>query len=65
MTAPLEMTQEAQPEAVLEGVSGAAIEGRSLRQITWMRLRRDKIAMSAGVFIVFLVLVAIIGGALA
>ena len=61
MTAPLEMTPKAQPEAVLEGVSGAAIEGRSLRQITWMRLRRDKIAMSGGVFIVFLVLVAIVG----
>ena len=61
MTAPLEMTPKAQPEAVPEGVSGAAIEGRSLRQITWMRLRRDKIAMSGGVFIVFLVLVAIVG----
>ncbi len=55
------MTPDAQPEAVLEGVSGAAIEGRSLGQIAWMRLRRDKVAMGGGIFIVFLVLVAIIG----
>ena len=55
------MTPEAQPEAVLEGVSGTAIEGRSLGQIAWMRLRRDKVAMGGGIFILFLVLVAIIG----
>ncbi len=55
------MTPEAQPEAVLEGVSSAAIEGRSLGQIAWMRLRRDKVAMGGGIFIVFLILVAIIG----
>jgi peptide/nickel transport system permease protein len=61
MTAPLEMTPEAQPEAVLEGVSSAAIEGRSLGQIAWMRLKRDKVAMAGGIFIVFLILVAIIG----
>jgi ABC-type dipeptide/oligopeptide/nickel transport system permease subunit len=61
MSAPLEMAPEAAPEAVLEGVSGSAIEGRSLGQIAWMRLRRDKVAMGGGIFIVFLVLVAIIG----
>jgi len=55
------MAPEAAPEAVLEGVSGSAIEGRSLGQIAWMRLRRDKIAMGSGIFIVFLILVAIIG----
>ncbi|MBO0805505.1 MAG: ABC transporter permease [Nocardiopsaceae bacterium] len=38
-----------------------AIEGRSLGQIAWRRLRRDKIAMGSGVFIVFLVLVAVLG----
>jgi peptide/nickel transport system permease protein len=48
------------PEASLS-VSGKAIEGRSLGQIAWMRLRRDKVAMGAGVVVVFLVLVAIIG----
>jgi len=55
------MAPEAAPEAVLEGVSGSAIEGRSLGQIAWMRLRRDKVAMGSGIFIVFLILVAIIG----
>ena len=62
MAAPLEMTPEsAAPEAILEGVSGEAIEGRSLGQIAWMRLNRDKVAMGGGIFIVFLILVAIIG----
>jgi peptide/nickel transport system permease protein len=55
------MTPEAQPEAILEGVSAKAIEGRSLGQIAWMRLRRDKVAMAGGIFIIFLILVAIIG----
>jgi peptide/nickel transport system permease protein len=42
-------------------VSGKAIEGRSLGQIAWMRLRRDKLAMAGGVVVVFLILVAIFG----
>ena len=37
------------------------IEGRSLGQIAWRRLRRDRVAMAGGIFIVFLLLVAIIG----
>ena len=49
-----------EPEAPLT-VPGKAIEGRSLWQIAWMRLRRDKVAMAGGAFIVFLILVAIIG----
>jgi peptide/nickel transport system permease protein len=61
MSAPLEMAPEAAPEAVLEGVSSSAIEGRSLGQIAWMRLKRDKVAMGGGIFILFLILVAIIG----
>jgi peptide/nickel transport system permease protein/oligopeptide transport system permease protein len=56
------MTSEsAAPEAILEGVSGEAIEGRSLGRIAWMRLKRDKVAMGGGIFIVFLILVAIFG----
>ena len=56
------MTPEAAaPEAILEGISGAAIEGRSLGQIAWLRLRRDRVAIGGGIFIVFLILVAIIG----
>jgi peptide/nickel transport system permease protein len=48
------------PDAIVEG-AGVPIEGRSLGQIAWRRLRRDRVAMAGGIFIVFLVLVAIIG----
>jgi ABC-type dipeptide/oligopeptide/nickel transport system permease subunit len=62
MAAPLEMTPEsAAPEAILEGVSGEAIEGRSLGRIAWLRLKRDKVAIGGGIFILFLILVAIVG----
>jgi peptide/nickel transport system permease protein len=62
MAAPLEMTPEsAAPEAILEGVRGEAIEGRSLGRIAWMRLKRDKIAMAGGTIVVLLILIAIIG----
>jgi peptide/nickel transport system permease protein/oligopeptide transport system permease protein len=37
------------------------IEGRSLGQIAWRRLRRDRVAMAGGIVILFLILVAIIG----
>ena len=39
----------------------AAIKGRSLRQIAWRRLRRDKVAMAGGTFILALIVVAIVG----
>src|SRR3954468_11750280 len=45
MTAPIEVTKgqaEAHPEDLLRGVDGKAIQGRSLGQIAWMRLKRDK-----------------------
>jgi peptide/nickel transport system permease protein len=62
MAAPLEMTPEsAAPEAVLEGVSATAIEGRSLGQIAWLRLKRDKVAMAGGIVVLALVVIAIIG----
>ena len=61
MTAPLELPTDAAPEAVLEGVGSEAIQGRSLGQIAWMRLRQDKVAMAGGAVIIFLILVAIIG----
>lgn len=63
MTAPIETTSgqaEAQPEAVLSGAGRGMIEGRSLGQIAWSRLRRDKVAMAGGVVVVLLVLLAIL-----
>ena len=55
----LEDPSAAQPadEAVLAGED--KIEGRSLTQIAWARLRRDKVALAGGVFIIFLIVVAI------
>ena len=61
MSAPLEMTPGAAPEAVLEGAGGAVIEGRSLGRIAWLRLRRDKVAMAGLVIVALLILVAIFG----
>jgi ABC-type dipeptide/oligopeptide/nickel transport system permease subunit len=42
-------------------IAGTPIQGRSLGQIAWRRLRRDRVAMAGGITIVFLILVAIIG----
>ncbi|MBW8483386.1 ABC transporter permease [Actinomadura parmotrematis] len=64
MTAPIEVTgsdAEAQPEAVLAGIDRKAIQGRSLWQIAWLRLKRDKVALIGGGIVVFLILVAIFG----
>jgi peptide/nickel transport system permease protein len=41
--------------------AGVPIEGRSLGQIAWRRLRKDRVAMAGGIVIIFLVLVALIG----
>src|SRR6185436_12156514 len=35
------------------------IQGRSLGQIAWARLRRDKVAMAGGAMVIFLILVAV------
>jgi ABC-type dipeptide/oligopeptide/nickel transport system permease subunit len=64
VTAPIELsptTPEVSPEAVLAGMGGKAIQGRSLGQIAWLRLRRDKVAMAGGVIVVLLILLAIFG----
>ena len=49
------------PPEPTAAVSGKAIEGRSLGQIAWMRLRQDKLAMVGGAVVIFLILVAIFG----
>jgi ABC-type dipeptide/oligopeptide/nickel transport system permease subunit len=60
MTAPLEVTPAstaADPEALTAGVG--SIQGRSLSQIAWMRLKRDKVAIGGGCMVLFLVFVAL------
>jgi ABC-type dipeptide/oligopeptide/nickel transport system permease subunit len=64
VTAPIELsptTPDASPEAVLAGIGAKAIQGRSLGQIAWLRLRRDKVAIAGGVIVVLLVLLALFG----
>ncbi|MGH3612724.1 MAG: ABC transporter permease [Pseudonocardia sp.] len=61
MTTPLEAVgsaTNAEPEAATAGM-GTAIQGRSLGQIAWLRLRRDRVALGGGAVIVALILVAI------
>jgi peptide/nickel transport system permease protein len=48
------------PQSALS-VPGKVIEGRSLGQIAWLRLRRDKVAMVGGGVVIFLILVGIVG----
>jgi peptide/nickel transport system permease protein len=64
MAAPLDVSSagtEAVPEAVTTGLAGLRIEGRSLGQIAWLRLKRDKVAIGGAIFILFLIVVAIFG----
>ena len=64
MAAPLDVSPteaDVSPDAIVQGLAGQKIEGRSLGQIAWMRLRRDKVAIGGAIFIIFLVLVAIVG----
>ncbi|MFC9063255.1 ABC transporter permease, partial [Streptomyces sp. NPDC057074] len=64
MTAPLhEPTAEAAPsaaeEAAVAGAEAKAVQGRSLGRIAWERLKRDKLALTGGVVVLLLVVVAI------
>jgi peptide/nickel transport system permease protein len=62
VTAPLDAPRSAEdlaPEAVLAADAGA-IAGRSLGQIAWTRLRRDRAAMGGAVLIVVFILTAIL-----
>ncbi|UQA92988.1 ABC transporter permease [Streptomyces halobius] len=63
MTAPIETTgaaAEAQSEVVLQGVAGKRIEGRSLGRIAWIRFKRDKAAVTGGIVVLLLILVAVL-----
>jgi len=60
MSAPLELepgAATASPESVLEGAT--QIEGRSLSQIAWTRLKRDKVALAGGFIVLGLIVMSI------
>ena len=48
-----------EPIEVPEGAPARVIQGRSLRQIAWSRLKRDRAAVAGGVLIILLILMAI------
>ncbi|MDQ0993182.1 ABC transporter permease [Streptomyces sp. V3I7] len=65
MTAPLhEPTTEAAPsaaeEAAVAGAGAKAVQGRSLGRIAWERLKRDKLALSGGVVVLVLIVIALL-----
>ncbi|MFI5823980.1 ABC transporter permease [Streptomyces rishiriensis] len=65
MTAPLhEPTAEAAPsaaeEAAVAGGDAKAVQGRSLGRIAWERLKRDKLALTGGIVVLLLVVVALL-----
>ncbi|GAA3993911.1 ABC transporter permease [Streptomyces sp. NBC_01352] len=65
MTAPLhEPTAEAAPsaaeEAALVSADAKAVQGRSLGRIAWERLKRDKLALTGGAVVLFLVVIALL-----
>ncbi len=63
MTAPLDAPGGQSPiaaDAVARSGDGSTpIQGRSLGQIAWMRLKRDKVALTGGIVVILLILVAI------
>ncbi len=61
MAAPLDVSPVEATAASEQALAGGGIEGRSLGQIAWRRLRRDKVAMAGGVTVVLLILIATIG----
>ncbi|HVE63688.1 MAG TPA: ABC transporter permease [Mycobacteriales bacterium] len=67
MTAPAgtdPSAQHAEPEAIAAASGVKAIEGRSLGQIAWLRLKRDKVAIAGAFVVLFLILIAVFAGLL-
>ena len=56
---PTELLTATDPTPASTDSAEGAIEGRSLGQIAWRRLRRDKVAMGGGIVVVLMALVAI------
>lgn len=52
-------TEESMPATQASEDVPKAIEGRSLGRIAWTRLKRDRVAIAGGIFVIFLILVAI------
>ncbi len=48
-----------EPIAAPKPAPGQPIQGRSLRQIAWSRLKRDKVAMAGGFVVIALILMAV------
>ncbi|MER6502405.1 ABC transporter permease [Streptomyces sp. NPDC001455] len=63
MTAPLhEPTTETDPNATSGPAAGSGakkVEGRSLKQIAWSRLKQDKVALTGGIVVLLLIAVAV------
>ena len=64
MSAPIDVppssTQRVAAEDVLAAGQTKKIEGRSLGEIAWARLKRDKVAITGGIVVIFLLLVAVL-----
>jgi peptide/nickel transport system permease protein len=67
MTAPLhEPTADAAPSAAEEAAAAsaaeakAAVQGRSLGRIAWERLKRDKLALTGGIVVLVLIVIALL-----
>jgi ABC-type dipeptide/oligopeptide/nickel transport system permease subunit len=56
---PVTASTDATPAEEEAPTGGEAIEGRSLGRIAWGRLKQDRVAMTGGVVVILLVLVAI------
>jgi peptide/nickel transport system permease protein len=70
MTAPLhEPTAEAAPSAVDEAAVATAgekaVQGRSLGRIAWERLKRDRLALTGGVVVLILIVIALLAPVIA
>lgn len=62
MTAPLDVSAaEVARDASGASMPGEVVEGRSLGQIAWSRLRHDKFAMVGGIVVVLLCATALVG----
>jgi peptide/nickel transport system permease protein len=59
VTSSTDITAPPADQDALTGTAGKAIEGRSLGRIAWTRLKRDKVAIVGGLFVIVLILVAI------